>query len=109
MSGVVLLLIGTGTLSGIISNSELTDVIVNLIEYFGLPGYLLAPISGVLMGVLQHHLQLEQLLGCQIFGPVVLESGIAPLGVQMTARHTLEVLYLTVYHMVPSSMLVLEL
>lgn len=79
MSGVVLLLIGTGTLSGIISNSELTDVIVNLIEYFGLPGYLLAPISGVLMGAATASATAGTTLGCQIFGPVVLESGIAPL------------------------------
>ena len=79
MSGVVLLLIGTGTLSGIISNSELTTVIVDLIEVFGLPGYLLAPISGILMGAGTASSTAGTTLASQIFGPVVLESGIAPL------------------------------
>jgi GntP family gluconate:H+ symporter len=79
MSGVVLLLIGTGTLSGIISNSELTTAIVDLIEVFGLPGYLLAPISGILMGAGTASATAGTTLGSQIFGPVVLESGIAPL------------------------------
>lgn len=79
MSGVVLLLIGTGTLSGIISNSELTTAIVNLIEILGLPGYLLAPISGILMGAGTASSTAGTTLGSQIFGPVVLESGIAPL------------------------------
>ena len=78
MSGVVLLLIGTGTLSGIISNSELTTAIVDLIEVFGLPGYLLAPISGILMGAGTASATAGTTLGSQIFGPV-LESGIAPL------------------------------
>ena len=36
MSGVVLLLIGTGCLAAI--------------EYLGLPGFILAPLSGVLLG-----------------------------------------------------------
>ncbi|WP_434084650.1 SLC13 family permease [Lacrimispora xylanisolvens] len=43
MSGVAMLLIGTGTLAGIISNSNLKDVIIQGIEYAGLPGFLLAP------------------------------------------------------------------
>lgn len=79
MSGVVLLLIGTGTLSGIISNSELTTAIVDLIGVLGLPGYLLAPISGILMGAGTASSTAGTTLGSQIFGPVVLESGIAPL------------------------------
>lgn len=79
MSGVVLLLIGTGTLAGIISNSGLTTAIVDLIEVFGLPGYLLAPISGTLMGAATASATAGTTLASQIFGPVVLASGIAPL------------------------------
>lgn len=50
MSGVAMLLVGTGALSGIISNSGLKDVIISFIETLGLPGFMLAPISGMLMG-----------------------------------------------------------
>lgn len=49
MSGVAMLLVGTGALSGIISNSGLKDVIISFIETLGLPGFMLAPISGMLM------------------------------------------------------------
>lgn len=50
MSGVVLLLIGTGCLASIISNSAIKDLVVAAIEYLGLPGFILAPLSGVLLG-----------------------------------------------------------
>ncbi|WP_297281291.1 GntP family permease [uncultured Anaerococcus sp.] len=47
--GVCALLIGTGTLSGIISNSHLQTDMVNLIETLNLKPFVLAPISGLLM------------------------------------------------------------
>ena len=50
MSGVVLLLIGTGRLASIIYNSAINDLVVAAIEYMGLPGFILAPLSGVLLG-----------------------------------------------------------
>ena len=49
MTGVAILLIGTGTLAGIISNSALKDVIISGINTLGLPSFALAPISGILM------------------------------------------------------------
>ena len=50
MRGVVLLLIGTGCLASIIYNSAIKDLVVAAIEYLGLPGFILAPLSGVLLG-----------------------------------------------------------
>ncbi len=50
MSGVVLLLIGTGCLASIIYNSAIKDLVVAAVEYLGLPGFILAPLSGVLLG-----------------------------------------------------------
>ncbi|WP_143760887.1 GntP family permease, partial [Clostridium haemolyticum] len=50
MSGVAILLLGTGTIAGIISNSALKDVIINGISSLGLPAFVLAPIAGILMG-----------------------------------------------------------
>ena len=81
MSGVVLLLIGTGCLAGIISNSELKDVIISGMETLGLPTLLLAPISGILMGAATASSTAGTTLACQIFGPTVVASGVSPLAV----------------------------
>lgn len=49
MTGVAVLLMGTGTVAGIIANSTLKDVTLAVLDKSGLPEYLLAPISGALM------------------------------------------------------------
>lgn len=77
MSGVAMLLIGTGTLAGIISNSNLKDVIIQGIELAGLPGFLLAPISGILMGAATASSTAGTTLASQIFGPTVMMGGIS--------------------------------
>lgn len=77
MSGVAMLLVGTGTLAGIISNSSLKAVIIQGIELVGLPGFLLAPISGMLMGAATASSTAGTTLGSQIFGPTVMMSGIS--------------------------------
>lgn len=79
MSGVAMLLIGTGTLAGIISNSTLKDVIIQVIGNLGLPGFLLAPISGILMGAATASSTAGTTLASQIFGPTVMLSGISAL------------------------------
>lgn len=81
MSGVALLLIGTGALSGIIGNSNLKDVIVNFINMVGFPPYLLAPIAGTLMGAATASSTAGTTLGSQIFGPTILQYGLKPLAV----------------------------
>lgn len=80
MSGVAMLLIGTGTLSGIITNSGLKDLIINMIELAGLPGYLLAPISGIAMGAATASATAGTTLASEIFGSTVMLSGISALG-----------------------------
>ncbi|MGF6906208.1 GntP family permease [Fusobacterium sp. PH5-44] len=79
MSGVALLLIGTGALSGIIANSNLKDVIVDLINKAGFSPYLLAPIAGILMGAATASSTAGTTLGSQIFGPTILKFGLKPL------------------------------
>ena len=79
MSGVAMLLIGTGALAGIISNSSLKDVIISFIETLGLPGFMLAPIAGMLMGAATASATAGTTLASQIFGPTVVASGVAPL------------------------------
>ena len=49
MSGVAIMLLGTGTLAGIIANSQLKDVIIQGLSAIGLPAYVLAPVSGIFM------------------------------------------------------------
>lgn len=48
--GVCALLIGTGTLAGIISKSNLQTDMIALITLLHLPAFVLAPVSGILMG-----------------------------------------------------------
>ena len=45
MSGVAIMLLGTGALAGIIANSGLKDVLINGLTASGLPSYVLAPVS----------------------------------------------------------------
>ena len=47
--GVCALLIGTGTIAGIIKNSTLQTDMINLISAFNLPAFILAPVAGILM------------------------------------------------------------
>lgn len=79
MSGVAMLLIGTGAISGIISNSELTDMIISAIAFLGLPTMLLAPISSILMGAATASATSGTTLSVQNFGTEILASGISPL------------------------------
>lgn len=79
MSGVAMLLLGTGAISGIISNSDLSDIIVSAIETLGLPTLLLAPIASILMGAATASATSGTTLASQIFGPTILASGVSPL------------------------------
>ena len=51
MTPVAIMLLGTGALAGIIANSGLKEVLIQGLEHSGLPSYILAPISGVLMSL----------------------------------------------------------
>lgn len=77
MSGVAMLLIGTGTLSGVIANSSLKEVIISGIEYIGLQPYLLAPVSGALMGGAAASSTAGTVLATNIFGPAILAGGVS--------------------------------
>ncbi len=79
MSGVAMLLVGTGTLAGIIANSTLKDVIITGLGTLGLPAFLLAPISGILMGAASASSTAGTTLASQVFGDVILSYGVARL------------------------------
>lgn len=79
MSGVAMLLIGTGTLAGIIAHSTLKDVIIQSLNSVGLPAFLLAPISGILMGAASASSTEGTALASQVFGETILSYGVAAL------------------------------
>lgn len=79
MSGVAILLLGTGTIAGIISNSALKDVIIHGISSLGLPAFLLAPIAGILMGGATASTTSGTAVASQVFGDTILQLGIKPL------------------------------
>ncbi|MGX1194401.1 GntP family permease [Metabacillus sp. SLBN-84] len=79
MSGVAIMLIGTGTLAGIIANSGLKDVIVAGLNASGLPAYILAPASGILMSAATASTTAGTAVASSVFAPAILEIGIPAL------------------------------
>lgn len=80
MSGIVLLLLGTGTISGIITNSALKTTLENLVQASGMPGYLLAPIAGIVMGGATASCIAGATVASQVFGSTIVSFGVT--GVQ---------------------------
>lgn len=76
MSGIVLLLLGTGTISGIISNSSLKELLISAVEVSGLPGFILAPLSGIVMGGATASCIAGATVASQIFGSTIMSFGV---------------------------------
>ncbi|WP_394870982.1 GntP family permease [Clostridium butyricum] len=79
MTGVAILLIGTGTLAGIISNSALKDVIISGINTLGLPSFALAPISGILMAGATASTTSGAAVASSVFGSTITSLGVSSL------------------------------
>ncbi|WP_096201799.1 GntP family permease [Bacillus sp. FJAT-45350] len=79
MSGVAILLIGTGTLAGVIAHSAIIDVILSAIDSMGLPAYALAPIAGVTMSAATGSTAAATAVAGNVFAPIILELGIQAL------------------------------
>lgn len=79
MTGVALVLIGAGGIAGIISNSNLSNVIVSSIKVLGISSTFLAPISGVLMSGATASTATGAIVAAGTFGKAILSSGIEPL------------------------------
>ena len=80
MSGVAVLLLGTGTLAGIISNSALGEVLISGIETMGLPAYMLAPISGIFMSAATASTTSGAAVASSVFSQTLLKAGISNIG-----------------------------
>lgn len=72
MSPVAIMLLGTGTLAGIIANSALKDVLIQGIATSGLTSYLLAPVSGALMSMTTASITAGTAVASAVFAPTLL-------------------------------------
>ncbi|MFC4183611.1 GntP family permease [Saccharococcus thermophilus] len=79
MSGVAIMLVGTGTLAGIVANSSLKDAIINGLDHFGLPAYVLAPISGILMSGATASTTAGTAVASSVFGATIMSLGVSAL------------------------------
>ena len=79
MAPVAIMLLGTGTLAGIIANSGLKDVLISGLTASGLPSYLLAPISGALMSLATASTTAGTVVASNVFSSTLIELGISSL------------------------------
>lgn len=77
MSGVAIMLLGTGTLAGIIANSGLKTVLIDGLNFLGLPGYVLAPVSGIFMSAATASTTAGTAVASQVFSGTILEMGVS--------------------------------
>ena len=77
MSGVAIMLLGTGALAGIIANSGLKDVLINGLTASGLPSYVLAPVSGILMSLATASTTAGTVVASNVFSSTLLELGVS--------------------------------
>lgn len=79
MINVAIILIGTGTLAGIIQNSNLGEDIIGLIQNLGMPLFMLAPISGILMSASTASTTSGSTVAAEVFGPTLMKSNVSNL------------------------------
>ncbi len=77
--GVSILLIGTGTIAGIIKASALQYDVINLLELLNMPAFLLAPISGVLMAAATASTTAGATVASQTFAGILTSQGVSGL------------------------------
>ena len=77
--GVSILLIGTGTLAGIIKASNMQYDMISLLEMGNLPAFLLAPLSGILMAGATASTTAGATIASQTFSQTLIEKGVSAL------------------------------
>ncbi|MGL5754629.1 MAG: GntP family permease [Paraclostridium sp.] len=80
MTGVAILLLGTGTLAGIIKNSELQQTTIHILNMLSMPEFLLAPISGILMSLATASSTAGATIASSTFADTIIDVGISPVG-----------------------------
>ena len=77
--GVSILLIGTGTIAGIIKASALQYDVTTVLEAMNMPAFVLAPLSGILMAAATASTTAGATVAAQTFAPTLLANGVSGL------------------------------
>ena len=77
--GVSILLIGTGTIAGIIKASALQNDVTNILEAMNMPAFVLAPLAGILMAAATASTTAGATVAAQTFAPTLLANGVSGL------------------------------
>ncbi len=77
--GVSVLLIGTGTIAGIIKASALQYDVINLLEKMNMPAFVLAPLAGILMAAATASTTAGATIASQTFAPTLMDAGVSAL------------------------------
>ena len=77
MSGIAILLVGTGTLAGIIKASAIKDVIVGLLSGWSNGGTFMAPIAGALMSAATASTTAGATIASASFADAIVAAGVA--------------------------------
>lgn len=80
VTGVSILLVGTGTLAGIIKASSIQTDIIALLNMTNMPSFLLAPIAGILLAGATASTTAGATIASQTFADTLMASGVSPLG-----------------------------
>ncbi|MCC0700068.1 GntP family permease [Clostridioides sp. ZZV15-6383] len=78
MQGVCILLLGTGTIAGIIQMSELQQSTISILQFLNMPQFLLAPISGILMSLATASSTAGATIASSTFSDAILNGGLSP-------------------------------
>lgn len=85
MSGIAILLVGTGTLAGIIKASAIKDVLVGMLTGWSNGGTFMAPIAGALMSAATASTTAGATIASASFGEAILAAGVTAVwGAAMT-------------------------
>ena len=77
MSGIAILLVGTGTLAGVIQASDIKDVLVGLLDGWSNGGTFMAPIAGMLMSAASASTTAGVTIASASFSDAIMAAGVA--------------------------------
>ncbi|HCQ6160353.1 TPA: GntP family permease [Clostridioides difficile] len=79
MQGVCILLLGTGTIAGIIQMSELQQSTIGVLQFLNMPQFLLAPVSGILMSLATASSTAGATIASSTFHDAIINGGLSPI------------------------------
>lgn len=79
MQGVCILLLGTGSIAGIIQMSELQQSTIGALQFLNMPQFLLAPVSGILMSLATASSTAGATIASSTFHDAIINGGLSPI------------------------------